>query len=320
MMASHIKQAAPFRQFLDRTTQTFILALVLCSYFLGGSSRVLSQLSEGVNGQASALARNNESAGVSFYGTEQVVSTAGGSGPGEAASSMSKPVKDSSDSTDAKAARDITIQSDSSAASTVQPCHSEFDEVLNALHRSLQVNFTKDATENYLKLMLPLQLATASLCRVLLLMGSDQELLEICFQQVPRIDGETANLSLELQSRGISPENSLCRSGSPVCDSVRFGCGFCPAETDSPMVLALRNLSSVKLCNNRDGRSVDEDFACLYYNILRTQFQLSKAYIEIDQEGPKVSHIAFDALELFEDNPLYEWMMRRGLTCQGSVS
>mmetsp|Transcript_18503 Transcript_18503/g.51836 ORF Transcript_18503/g.51836 Transcript_18503/m.51836 type:complete len:346 (-) Transcript_18503:383-1420(-) len=201
---------------------------------------------------------------------------------------------------------------------SARPCDKAFDLVVSTLLQQLQTNFSTDITASYLNLMLPLQSAMASLSRVLLLNGSDQPLLEFIFQQVTRIDGDAADVSLELNSRGLITPEAACSPDAARC-SGGFGCGECSLEAPRAFIQSLTPLSHLTVCTTQPNMAADinGDFACLFELMVNVLSQLSQAYLEVDQDGFDVDFIALDAIELADEINvvLDEWKGQRGLVC-----
>eukprot|EP00951_Prasinocladus_malaysianus_P028712 scaffold262802_cov42-Prasinocladus_malaysianus.AAC.1 len=169
--------------------------------------------------------------------------------------------------------------------------------------------------------MLPLQLATAALCRQMLIHGFDPELLQICFTQVPTLDGEVANLMQELESLGFVEDEFVCGDGVlEPCEPAGIGCGACEENSTQLFLESLHPLPDLKLCAPEDQQNINHDFACIYSTILMVQSNLSHEYLAISTPTSTVNFIASDIVDLYNDNPIHTWILSRELTCPALLS
>jgi len=195
-------------------------------------------------------------------------------------------------------------------------CNPSFQPVLSEMRENMNIRFSEDTTLNYLKLILPLRLTSAELCRVMLIRGSDSELIEICYSEVPRVDGESANAVLEIESRGMMPSQAICSNLTDVpCGEAALGCGLCHLDSTAAFLSSLGYIPAGRLCKETVQVDINHNFACIYKAILTAQRDLSQAYIDMAEPSSSVTIAAQDTVDLYEDNPVFEWMERSALTC-----
>lgn len=195
-------------------------------------------------------------------------------------------------------------------------CSVAFQPVLAEMRAEMNIMFSEDVTINYLSLMLPMKLTTAELCRVMLIRGSDQELIEICYSEVPRVDGESANVVLELESRGVLPSELICDAGVlKRCRNGTLGCGRCDLPSTSALIASLGDVPTSTLCKKTVQVDINHNFACIYSAILTAQRDLSQAYIDLRVPSSSVTLIAHDNVDFYLGNPVYAWMDLTGLSC-----
>lgn len=199
-------------------------------------------------------------------------------------------------------------------------CGEAFQSVLDDLRAGLRINFTADNTITYASLMLALQRSASSLCRGLLFQGTDELLLEYCLDQLTRIDAETSNLSLELDSLQVLEADLKCDGSLAAACRSGVGCNLCKSAVVIKFTEPLQRLLDGDVCSTVDGRDVNDDFACLFEEVLAAQSQISTFYLDITIGENNLEQAALNAKELYkEDFLLKSWIEKNGLICSMEV-